>query len=330
MAKIFFCDYTHHKTTRHWLEWLKQNHEVIVDMYFNPLYAQWADVIWIEWCEGAAVEASQMKGHYENIYDHAGVCGNNDKSHQHSGDFDWSGKKIIIRPIDIDVHYGHFRKVKWENVDSLFYIAPHILDLMSDFHFPETLKKVHTPLSVDLDEWKFRERHDSGRNIAWINHSWTCKGLPLALQGLEKLIRVSGDRSWKLHIVENGRSNEYWLWSYLYHIIEELGLKDNVIWYKSVGSVDEFLEDKDYLWQTSFKEGFSLIVAEALAKGIKALTHNWRDSRLIWGDEIVWSTIDELVEKMLDGKYDSQHYREIVKQYSKEKEVELLRKLTNL
>lgn len=327
--KIFVCDYAHRKSTRHWIKWLEKNHTVIVNKYFNPIYAQWADMIWIEWCEGPAQEASLLSKEYVDVCDEDGLIGEHHE--RYSGKYDWSGKPIYIRPIDIDVHYGHFRGVKWENVTGLFYIAPHFLEMIKkDITLPEKLLTAETPVAIDQSEWTFRKRDGSGRNIAWMNHSWSAKGLPFAIHGLEKLIRVTGDKTWKLHIVENGRSDEHWMWRYLNHIIKDFGLEDNVVWSNGVESVDEFLNDKDYLWQTSYKEGFSLIMGEALSKGIRSLTSNWESSKHIWGEELVWNTIDELVEKTIAPNYDSERYRQIASKYSAENEVEMLRKLTGL
>jgi glycosyltransferase involved in cell wall biosynthesis len=326
--KVFLIDYAGFKTSRHWKTWLGENHTLVTDMYFNPVYAEWADVIYVEWCETPAIEVSRLKGHYEDVYDHEGVRGERNK--QYSGDFDWSGKPIFIRAIDIDVYYGHFRSVQWENITGLIYIAKHIWSLMEKHNFPASLKTYHVPLSIKLDEWTWREHNSEGRDIAWVNHHWSAKGMPIMLQALETLIRKSGDKRWKLHIVENGKSTEWWLFDYLQHIAKEMGIEENIVIYPSVPSVNEFLEDKDYAVSSSHKEAFSLFTAEALAKGIKTLTHNWWGATDIWPKEIVWTTVDEFFLKMCTGVYDSVEFRKIAALHSHDKEIEQLRQVTGL
>jgi hypothetical protein len=326
--KIFLCDYAIHKTTKHWFEYLKANHEVVTDMYFNPVYAEWADIIYIEWCETSAQQASEGEGDFEGVYDHEGVRGEREK--QYSGHFSWKGKPMFIRPIDIDVYYGHFRGIKWENVTALLYIAKHIGELLNrNFTYPPNLKQYHVPLSVKLDDWKFRERDGTGKQIAWINHNWSGKGLPLMLQAFDKLIRFTNDKTWHLHIVSNGQSNEYWFFEYCLQWIKSRGLEANVTWHDAVPNVDEFLDDKDYLISSSYKEAFALILAEAMAKGIKALTHNWWGAEDIWPKEMVWETVDEFPIKMMQN-YDSNVYRKLAEQYSSDKEIALLREITGL
>lgn len=328
--KIYLCDYTHHKTTRHWLKWLEENHEVVTDQYWNPVYAEWADVIHVEWCEGAAQMASKGEGFFEGVYDHAGVRG--EKGQQHTGNFNWRGKPLYIRPIDIDVLYGHFRGVQWDNVTGLIYIAPHIGELLNrNFTYPPNVKQYFVPLSVRLDEWKYKVRDGAGKQIAWINHDWSAKGLPLMIQAFKKLIDFSNDNSWHLHIVENGRSTEYWMFYYLEYMIKHFGLEGNITWHDAVPNVDEFLEDKDYLVSSSHKEAFSLILAEAMAKGIKALTHSWWGADEIWPKSMVWYTVDEFPLKLLmSGDYKSENYRALAAKYPHTKEIESLREIMGL
>lgn len=327
--KVYFCDYTHHKTSRHWYNYLKQNHQVVEDMYFNPVYAEWADVIYVEWAEGSAIEASRGKGHYDGVYDHEGVWG--DKNAQYTKDFDWTGKPIYIRGIDIDILFGHFRQINFENVTGFMTIAPHIDRITNDgsVAYPEKLKRAIIPLSVDLNEWTLNER--KGYKLAWINHHWSAKGFPLMLQAFAKLVSCYPNNLWELHVVENGRSTEHWLFRYIEHMLIKLNIKDRVFFYPTVDSVDQFLQDKDVVVSSSHKEAFSLILAEAMAKGMPALTHSWEGAEEIWPEDMVWITIDEFPSKLTElQKKSPTFFIERASKYSKEKEIQALRKMTNL
>lgn len=324
--KVLLIDYPNFRTTRHWMKWLQRNHELVTDMYADPEKMAQADVIWLEWCEYAAILASQ--GRYDDSNFHLW----NDKENRFGpgGSADWSHAKLFIRPIDIDIHYGHFRGVKWENVTGMAYIAPHFGRILQDgMQYPPALKIEETRLSVDLEEWAYRVRAP-GPNIAWINEGWSAKNLPGAIYALHALVQITGWEDSVLHVVENKRSGEQWLHRHVQHLIRVLGLEKNVKFLGEVASIDVFLEDMNFLWQTSMKEGFSLIMAEALAKGIKALTLNWESSTDIWPRDLVADTPGELAMKTILHDYDSPLYRSFAAEYSHVKEIQQLRNLTGL
>ena len=330
MARVYIIEYPNQQVSKHWIKHLKEKHDVVVDLYFNPIYALWADVIVCVWCEGAAQELSQIKGHYEDVLDDAGVRGI--PHARYSGDFDLTDKKIFIRPIDIDVWAGHFRGVKWQNVTGMLYTAPNFLKLMqTGFDFPVTLQMHEVPISIKMDEWHYRDRKpDEGYDIAWVNHSWTAKGLDFALQAFALLVKYEEEKPWHLHVCEHGRSNEAWYHGFIQHFIDANDLRDRVTFYDSVPSVDEFLEDKQYLWSTSMKESFSQISAEAMAKGLRVFIRNFPDAKHIWGDEITFDTVDQLMTMTSQQGNTSKWYRDLVSKYDCALEIQQLDEITGL
>lgn len=304
---------------RHWEE--DERFELVTDPYFNPIKAAWADVTWVEWCEGSAVQAAQRKGEFKGMYDDF-----TDPQHKTPIDWsgDWSNTKLIIRPIDIDVHYGHFRGVDWNNVDHVVFIAKHIQEMMMNDpamkdRYPE-LPVHHIPLSIDLTEWTYKDRTKTrGKNIAFVNHLWSGKGIPFALQVMKKV--VDKDPEFKLHFVGSW-SNEFWLPDYVKHMIQELKLTENIEFHPRVPVVDNFLQEMDYTLSTSYKEAFSLITAEGMAKGIKPVIHNWKGSKDIWPEKFIFNTVDEAAEMILNDEYSSEEYAEYVKRYDWKQECE--------
>ena len=313
--KIFFIDNPYYKTTKHILKHWQEKYEVKTDLYFDPVKAEWADVIYIEWCEGTIIEASKLRGHYDNVIsDHKRIL---------KTDFDWSGKNLINRIIDIDAYYGHFRQVQWQNVNHLVYIAKHIFNRVNnEMHFAEkypNLKTTHIPLGIDLDAWSFKDRTKThGKNIAFVNHLWTGKNIPLALQILAKLVTL--DKNWKLWLVGNW-SNEAWLRPYIEYFVKSNNLENNIVFSPRVSDVNAFLDNMDYTLTTSSKEAFSLITAEAMAKGIKPLIHNWEGAMDIYNHKYIFNTVDKCIE-MCYSDYNSNEYREEVKKYDKKYELE--------
>ena len=63
-----------------------------------------------------------------------------------------------------------------------------------------------------------------------------------------------------------------------------------------------------------------MILAEAMAKGMKALTHSWWGADKLWPKEMIWYTVDEFPRKLVLGAYDSKKYRALAESYSSEKE----------
>ena len=320
MKKILFIDNPYYKTTKHILKHWQETQDVKTDLYFNPQKAEWADIIYIEWCEGTIIEASKGKGHYDGVIsDHKIIA---------QTDFDWSNKILINRIIDIDAYYRHYRQVQWQNVNHLAYIAKHIFEMVDremDFarNYPN-LQTHHIPLGIDLDAWTFKNRDKThGKNIAFIHHLWTGKNIPLALQILAKL--VSLDKDWKMWLVGDW-SNEMWLRPYIQYFVKSNGLEHNLEILSRASDVNLFLDNMDYLLSTSSKEAFSLIIAEAMAKGIKPLIHNWEGSKDIWNTKYIYNTVDECVEMCCDN-YNSEEYREEVKKYDKRYELEAIDKL---
>ena len=320
-TRIYLCDNPQYKTTRmlkkHWEQ--DERFDLITDPYFNPIKAQWADATWIEWCETAIAQAADRQVTEQNKNTFNGIFDDFiDPAHQHPINFigDWKNTKLINRAIDIDAYYGHYRNVQWQNVDHLVFIAKHIQQMvMADEcmkgKYPN-LQIHHIPLSIDLSEWTYKDRtKNHGKNIAFVHHLWAGKGIVQGLQAFKKVI--DKDPEFKLHIVGDW-SSEAWFPFYVKHLIKELKLEDKITFERRVFSVDKFLDDMDYVMVASFKEAFSLITAEGMAKGLKPLIHNWIGAKDIWPIKYVWTTIDEFVE-MVFGDYSSEEYREYVKKY---------------
>jgi hypothetical protein len=74
-------------------------------------------------------------------------------------------------------------------------------------------------------------------------------------------------------------------------------------------TVDEFLEDKNYLLHASHKEGFSYATAEAMAKGIKPIIHRFYGADDLWPN-MTWDSIDQAIEMITNKEYNSASYRQ--------------------
>lgn len=275
--------------------WRAMGHEVRVDRYYDPKLVEWADVIFFDTCDNnlkSAMYPDKSDPTQEGWDLH---------------DMDLTGKKIMVRIIDIEVWVGHNMNVDWSLVTDIVYIAPHIMDLVrnSPNWKPEYESKTHfIPCGVNLDKFTFAER-EPGFNIGVVSEIWESKGADLFLQVMLKLKKVAGD---KYNLKWVGKMQCYqWDWWYIQDFIKRNELKVEFI--EHVESIDAFLEDKNYLLHCSLKEGFSYATAEAMAKGIKPVTHHFYGAEHLW-PEMTWSSVDEAVEMILNADYSSSSYRQ--------------------
>lgn len=282
--------------------WTNEGHEVRMSRYYDPSIVEWADVLWFETTDnniasatnpGQAILGDDANFKPWDLHDH-----------------DLSNKRVIVRAIDIEVWHGHHAAAHWDLVDDLIFIAPHIRNLVEPDALPvvnPAKLKIHTiPCAVDLDRWTFKER-GHGYDIAVISEKWTSKGTDLILQIALKLKQI--DPRYKIHWL--GQRSDYpWEYAYFDDFVTHHNLNIEFTNILNDGrSVDEFLEDKNYLLHASHKEGFSYATAEAMAKGIKPVVHRFYGADDLWPG-ITWDTIDQAISEITGGEYDSAAYRQ--------------------
>lgn len=279
--------------------WLAQGHEVRMDRYWNPQNAEWADVVWIDVADNNLTSATNPGA---AIMDDAA---NYQPWDLH--DMDLTNKQVIVRAIDIEVWTGLQHSAKWDVVDDLIFIAPHIRQEMNEFELPERREdlRIHViPHSIDLNDWTYKER-GPGYEIAVVSERWGTKGTSEILQIALKLKQI--DPRYKITWLGQ-RSDYQWEHAWRDEFVEHHKL--NLEFVNIVDSVDEFLEDKNYLLHCSHKEAFSAATAEAMAKGIKPVLFRFYGADELW-PELCWSGIDEAIDMILEtDNYHSDQYRQ--------------------
>lgn len=296
---ILLFDPYNRKFTQGMIDWWQANgHEVTYQQYYNPNLIEWADVVWFDTCDNNLKSAMNPSEALQEEWLKDGVV----VSDMHQ--MDLTGKKVIVRPIDIEVWQGHHADAKlWDLVDDCIFIAPHIRDIMmADSRPQESSMNVHViKCGVDLDKWTFKER-GPGKQIGIVSEVWESKGVDYVLQLALRLKHLGYEFHWL------GKFQDYhWDKAYMDDFIQHNKLP--ITFYESVDSVDEFLEDKNYLLHASKKEAFSYATAEAMAKGIKPVLHRFFGADAIWPG-ITWTSLDEAFEAITDNRYDSEAYRQ--------------------
>ncbi|AEX85449.1 glycosyl/glycerophosphate transferase, teichoic acid biosynthesis [Marinitoga piezophila KA3] len=261
----------------------------------------WADIIWFEWANEVAIIGSN----YQNT----------------------STKPAIVRLHSYESLAYYPQKINWNNIDKLILVAEHIKDIIK-MYMPNIENLVDIEVinnGIDIEKIKFTP-HKKGFNIAWVAHISYKKNPPMMLQIIKKL--VEKDNRYKLHIAGDFQDLRYEI--YLKHMVREMNLENNVIFYGWVDDMDEWWEDKNYLLSTSIHESFGYNIAEALAKGIKPIIHNFYGSKNLWPENFIFNTINEAVDMILSNDYDSEKYRKFIEKYSLDKQIDEIKKIIKI
>lgn len=277
--------------------WLNQGHEVKMSRYYDPSLVEWGDMIWFDTCDNNLHCATDPP---KDNPDFAGYD---------MHDMDLTGKQVIVRPIDIEVWYGHQAAAIWDVVDDIIFIAPHIREVadLPQFRGLRQETNIHTiPCGVDLDRYRFAER-GPGYDIAVVSEKWLSKGTDYILQLALKLKQI--DFRYKIHWL--GKRSDYnWEYAYFDEFVEKFELPiEFTNWLDGDNVVDEFLEGKNYILHASHKEAFCYAVAEAMAKGIKPVMHRFYGADDLWPG-LTWLSLDEALDELTNDKYDSKSYRD--------------------
>ena len=241
---------------------------------FNAI--DWGDVIWLEWANQSAIVATN----YEGIKD----------------------KKVVLRLHSYEIFTDFPKQINWSVVDRLIFVAPHIREILNELS-PGIVDKVKSEViynGVDIEKIPFKER-EPGYNVAWVGYINYKKNPQMALQVIKKLVDIN--KRYKLHIAGLYQDLRYKI--YLEHMIKEMGLQDNVIFYGWIDDMESFWKDKNYLLHTSLHEGHSLAVNEAMARGVKPVIHNFRGARELYPIDWLFNTIDEAVNTFRAWDYNT-------------------------
>lgn len=280
--------------------WTNHGHEVKRETYYNPELVMWADVVWFDTCDNNLLSATNPAQALKDEWEYSNRPGAWDMH-----EMDLSNKKIIVRPIDIEVWQGQFAHDNmWPLVTDVIFLAPHIQKMMMADSRPQqgTFNQYVISCGVNLDRWTFKERTD-GFNIGVVAELWESKGVDLALQIAMRLKEIDS----RYNITWLGK-NQMYHWGKAYY--------DDLAIDLPISHQDEFVEDlnawwedKNYVLHCAQKETYTYAVAEAMAKGIKPIFHRYYGADATWPG-LTWTSIDEAVDLITEMRYDSASYRQ--------------------
>jgi tetratricopeptide (TPR) repeat protein len=265
---------------------------------------KWADIVWLEWANDLAVFATNKVPEIAN-------------------------KKVICRLHRYEAFTQFPEKINWGNIDRLIFVANSMKLTFHKLHPNLDLQSCKEEVAyngVDLDKFKF-STHKPGYNLAVLAHINYRKNPETWIQIIGKLKDL--DNKYKLHV--GGDFQDPLYKEYFEYIKKEMKMEDNFILHGWINEVEKFLEDKNYIISTSIHESFGYNIAEAMARGIKPIIHNFDGAKTLWPKELVYNTIDEAVKKITEESYDSESYRRFIEDnYTLEQQIYEIEEILNI
>lgn len=261
----------------------------------------WADICWFEWCDELIVYGSKS--------------------------YLAKDKVVLCRLHRYEVFTNYPQDVYWENVDKLIIVTNHLKALLIS-GIPNLENRVDILTiknGVDIQKFKLKRRA-KGFNIAYIGYIHSRKNPVLLLQVMRRL--VNEDIRYKLFIA--GKFQEPLIQIYFNYQVKEMGLENNIIFDGWQNDINTWLQDKEYILSTSIHESFGYGIAEAMARGIKPIIHNFVFAKEIWDEEYLFNTNEEALEMIKSHNYSSDKYRTYIeKNYSLKEQITNIKKLIN-
>ncbi len=137
------------------------------------------------------------------------------------------------------------------------------------------------------------------------------KNSQLAIPIIEEL---AGNGNYVLHIA--GKYQDRILESYINNKIKEYSLAENVIFHDWLDGpkMNELWDSLNYILCTSITESFGYSIAEAMARGIKPVIHDFIGAEKVWDAKYIFGNYSEAVNRIAfnGDRYDSKEYREFI------------------
>ena len=277
-----------------WTEPLKKHFEVKVFIIRNDgdliRAIGFADVIWCEWANEAAMAVTEMLSKRGS---------------------DKSKKKLIVRLHSYEALSPHPNNIKWDFVDHIVYVAEHIPEIV-DVYFKDlhiNARTLHTviPNGVDISGIELNKQ-TSGYKICAVGGISHKKNPAMILQIFKKLLEK--DDRYRLHIAGAYQEARYEI--YFNHMIDAMGLMGKIVIHGHVKDMDTFYKDKDFILNTSVHEGHNVSIIEAMARGITPVVHNYYGADRQYAKDELFNTVDEAVDRIIAGEMTKAFIRKVV------------------
>lgn len=251
-------------------------HVVTVMVEFNKSICQAADVVWSEWCNEAAVQAS-----------HADCV------------------KLVLRMRGYDA-WGSLDQINWSAVSALVYESV-LLKEIAETRLP-TLQNFPShviPAGLDLSRFPFAPM-DHGKVVAMPTRPDFLKGHQIVYEWARRRSDM------QIHITVPFADLAPRLVRYLQYNkpinVRLWGNVDTPTWLREIKA--------NYVLSASASEDLGYTIIEAMAMGIKPLIHDRVGARALWPEDLIWQTLDNLDKLVDPGSdYLALAWRRFVEEY---------------
>ena len=235
-----------------------KTYNIMFETKFSPDTAERADVIFCDWLDHNAIAVS----HSENK------------------------AKKIIRVHAYEVFNDFFlNRVDFNNIDELIFVAPHIQDYFNTKTHGWDLKNKQQVVTngVDLDKFVIapgkRDNMNGDISVAWSGFITNKKGAVLLLAVAEEL------KGLDFHVCGTFQEQDI-------ADLFQRNKPDNLTLYPWQDDLNTFFADKNYILNTSPREGCPVSVLQGMACGLEPLVYNWVGADLI--TENIWKSAQDL------------------------------------
>jgi glycosyltransferase involved in cell wall biosynthesis len=250
--------------------WEEMGHEVVKSMYHEPKFVKSCDVVYYEYASQMVVELAK------------------------------GGKKpdkCIVRGIDVENYMNYYKNFNWDLIDHFILLNEKQLEIYTnrpDFTCPKEKIEIIPP-GIDMSKYTLRP-NPKKKKAVFVGRLWIGKNVAAAVDVVYELNKR--DPGWELYI-RGDRPDPRWWKKYLEHRVETCGFP--VHFDERVDDMNAYLEDKDVTLIPSYKEAFSYVTAEAMAKGIPALINDWYGAKQVWPATYIYRTPSEAAEMYYDS-----------------------------
>lgn len=270
--------------------------KLILKGYTCQLYNNWhidpeADILWFDFSDNNLITASKENKEF------------------------LKSKKVIARLHAVEYYMNFHKAIDWSCVGDLIFVSDHMRRMCNqEGELPVKQHTIHN--GIELDKLTFRERPSNyqGLVLGYAGNIVPAKGILTMFHYFRELLNY--DNHFKLKLVGLNRFGARDLEFYK-HYIKDLPIEEA----DEVSDINQWLENIDYLWQPSNAESFSLIIGEAMAKGIKPLINNFYGSEELWPPENIYKSFSEFYQ-IIKNPYESEKYRKFAEKYSLDKAME--------
>jgi glycosyltransferase involved in cell wall biosynthesis len=181
----------------------------------------------------------------------------------------------------------------------VIFVAPHIREYIEHaIRKPITHARV-IPNGVQLDKFSIAKDKKRNNKVAWAGFVDRKKGAG------ELMMIAKHFPDYQFHVA--CRFNEQDTLEYYRQMAP-----DNMVIEPYAYKLNEFFKDKTYYLNTSIREGCPITPLEAMAAGLKPIIRHWYGAVDYLPEYWLWETMDD-IKKILEGEYDPERYREVVR-----------------